>query len=265
MSWMFRCAPGSYRSIAPYNHSRDSVSDLHLSPYDGLSEVHILRKFSLLVLVGVFGWAPWMFGQSAGYATGPKLEWYVGYSAIETNDHVFQFRGIGPVGDLDYDEKGRGFEAAAILNVRCYFAIVGEFSAHFSSNGFLIPVQTNCSQPPCASVTQPLSINPRIFYFLAGPEFKWRNRTRFTPFINGLAGIANSHATLTTSGAAVDFSTTEAESGFALAADGGLEVRIAKRYSFRGYLIRSGAFVGSPALPHQKVGAAGWSAGILFH
>jgi hypothetical protein len=169
------------------------------------------------------------------------------------------------VGDLDYDEKGRGFDAGGIVNLRRYFAIVGEFSAHFSSNSFLIPVPTNCSQPPCLSVMQPLSINPRLFYFLAGPEFKWRNRTRFTPFINGLAGIAHSHATLTTSGAAADFSTTDAESGFAVAADGGLEVRIAKRYSFRGYLIRSGAFVGSPALPHQKVGAAGWSAGILFH
>jgi hypothetical protein len=206
-----------------------------------------------------------MFAQSVGSATSPKLEWYVGYSAIETNDHVFQFPRIGPIGDLDYDEKGRGFEVAGIANLRRYFAIVGEFSAHFSSNSFLIQVPTNCSQPPCPSVTQPLSINPRIFYFLGGPEFKWRNRTRFTPFINGLAGIAHSHATFTTSGASVDFSTTDAESGFAVAGDGGLEVRIAKKYSFRGSLTRSGAYVGSAALPHQKVGAVGWSAGILFH
>jgi len=213
----------------------------------------------------MFGCVPWMLGQSVGSATNPKLEWYVGYSAIETNDHVFQFPGIGPVGDLDYDEKGRGFDAAAIVYLRRYFALVGEFSAHFSSNSFLIRVPTNCLQPMCPSVTQSLSINPRIFYFLAGPEFKWRNRTRFTPFINGLAGIAHSHATLTTSGAAVDLSTTDAESGFAVAADGGLEVRLAKRYSFRGSLTRSGAFVGSTALPHQQVGAVGWSAGILFH
>jgi hypothetical protein len=209
--------------------------------------------------------APSIFGQGASSGTASKLEWYVGYSAIETNDHVFQFTGIGPVGDLDYDEKGRGFDAAAIINVRRYFSIVGEFSAHFSSNNFLIPVPTNCSQPPCPSVTQPLSINPRIFYLLAGPEFKWRNRTRITPFVNGLIGIAHSHATLATMGAAVDISLTDAESGFAAAVDGGLEVRIAKRFSFRGFLTRNEAFVGSAALPRQKVGAVGWSAGILFH
>src|SRR5262249_30169062 len=92
MSWMFRCAPACYRSIAPYNHSRDSVCNLHLSPYDGLSEVHILRKFSLLVLVGVFGWAPWMFGQSADSATGPKLEWYRGVLRHRNERSCFPIR-----------------------------------------------------------------------------------------------------------------------------------------------------------------------------
>jgi hypothetical protein len=227
--------------------------------------VNIFRELSRLALVGVVSCGPSVFGQGVSSDTAPKLEWYAGYSAIETNDHVFQFTGVGPVGDLDYDEKGRGFDVATIVNLRRYFSIVGEFSAHFSSNSFLIPVPTNCSQPPCPSVTQPLSINPRIFYFLAGPEFKWHNRTRITPFVNGLIGIAYSRATLTTKGAAVDISLTDADSGFAAAADGGFEVRIAKRFGFRGFLTRNGAFVGSKALPRQKVGAVGWSAGILFH
>lgn len=218
---------------------------------------------SRLVLVGVVSCCLSMFGQSS--TTDPKLEWYAGYSAIETNDHVFQFTDIGPVGALDYDEKGRGFDVAALVNLRRYFTIVGEFSPHFSYNRFLIPVPTNCSQPPCPSVTQLLSINPRIFYFLAGPEFKWRNRSRFTPFANGLIGIAHSSATLSTRGAAVNFSRTDAESGFAVAFDGGFEVRIAKRFGFRGSATRSEAFVGSSALARQTVSAIGWSTGILFH
>jgi hypothetical protein len=58
--------------------------------------------------------APWVLGQNAEVLKYPKIESFVGYSAIETNDHTFQFADVGPVGHLDYDEKSKGFEAAAI-------------------------------------------------------------------------------------------------------------------------------------------------------
>src|SRR5579872_2203019 len=84
--------------------------------------------------------ASWALGQNADVPNYPKIEWFVGYSAIETNDHTFQFADIGPVGHLDYDEKSKGLEAAIIFNWHRYVGMVGDFGAHFSSNQFAVPI-----------------------------------------------------------------------------------------------------------------------------
>jgi hypothetical protein len=200
--------------------------------------------------------APWVLGQPGDVPRYPKIEWFIGYSAIETNDHTFQFADIGPVDHLDYDEKSKGFEASVIGNLNRYFGIVGDFGAHFSSNQFAIPI---------ATASQEGTINPRLFYFLAGPEVKWRNHSRVAPFAHALFGMAHSTTTFQTSGSVVSLSRTDAESGFAMAFSGGLDFRITRRVSFRGFLTRSEAYVGSNALPRQRVDTVGWSGGILFH
>jgi hypothetical protein len=203
-------------------------------------------------------------GQEAHSPTYPGIEYFTGYSAIETNDHIFQFRDIGPVGQLDFDEKGSGFEAAVIRNLSRYLGIMGDFSAHLSLNRFSVPLTTPCSQALCSS-TQEGTINPRLFYFLAGPEIKWRNRTRITPTAHALFGIAHSTATFSTAGSVLNLSRTDAETGFALALGAGFDLRISRRVSLRELLTHSQAFVGSNALPSQRVNSIGWSAGVLFH
>jgi hypothetical protein len=208
---------------------------------------------------------PWAYGQYAEFRTYPKIEWYAGYSAIETNDHTFQFTNIGAVGDLDFDEKGKGFETAVIGNVSRHFSLVGDFSAHFSSNRFSIPITTGCSQPPCPSATQNGTINPWLFYFLGGPEVKWRNHSRITPFANALFGIAHSTATFNTTGSVINLSRIDAENGFGMAINGGFDLRISRRVGLRGFLTRSEAFIGSNVLAKQRVNALGWSIGVLFH
>jgi hypothetical protein len=200
---------------------------------------------------------PWMLGQD------PKVEYFAGYSAIETNNHAFHFTEIGRVSGLDFDEQGRGFETAVIGNVTRYFSIVGDFSAHLSYDQF--PVEF-CKQHPCpASETQNATVNPRLLDFLAGPEFKWRNHTRITPFANALFGLGRSSATFNTTGSIINLSTTDAETGFAMAFHTGFDLRIRRRISFRGYITYSQDFVGSDALPRQRADAVGWSAGVLFH
>lgn len=202
--------------------------------------------------------------QDPSAARYPSIEISTGYSAIETNDHSFQFANIGPVRNLDFDEGGFGFEAAVIRNLSRWVGIMGDFSAHFSSDKFPVTVAMPCSLPPCASASQPGSINPRLFNFLAGPEIKWRNRTRFTPFVHALAGVAHSTATFSTSGPLVNLSRTDAETGFAMSLGGGVDVRISRRFSFRGGVMYGQSLVGSSALPRQKVDYAGWSSGVLF-
>jgi hypothetical protein len=205
-------------------------------------------------------------GQDADVPTYPRLEYYAGYAAIETNDHSFYFTTFGPQRGLDYDEKGRGVEAEVIANWRPYFSVVGDFSAHFSSNPFSTPITpATCPQPPCPAVTVSGTINPQLFTFLAGPEFKWRNHTRITPFANTLLGLAHSKATMSLTGPVYYLTRSDSENGFAAAASGGFEIRITRRVGFRSFLTYSRAFVGSNVLPRQRVDAIGWCAGVVFH
>jgi opacity protein-like surface antigen len=201
-------------------------------------------------------WAPWALGQDTDVRTYPKLEYFAGYSSIETNNHTFLFSEFKPLLGLDYDENGQGFDAEVIRNVSRYFSVVGDFSAHLSYNQFSVQQ---------AKGTQNITINPELFNFLAGPEVKWRNHTRIAPFANTLFGLAHSTATLNTTGPIANVSSTDAETGFAMAFNGGFEFRLTRRVSLRGFLTYSQAFAGSDVLPRQRVDAVGWCVGILFH
>jgi opacity protein-like surface antigen len=219
-------------------------------------------------LLLVFICAPLSKAQSPGNDQFPKIEIFGGYSSIETNNHNFHFglpsRGFN-VTDTDFDEGGKGFEAGVIRNLNRYFGIMGDFSAHFSYDQGPIALTPPCVQPPCLPVTQIAELNPRLFNFLAGPEFKWRNHTRFTPFAHALFGVTHTTATFSTAGPAVSLSKGDEDTGFAMTYGGGLQVRILRRVSFRVSLDYTKAFVGSSALPPQRVDSLGYSAGVAFH
>ena len=223
-----------------------------------------LAAYVLMIFVCV----PLSKAQNPSNDQFPKTEIFGGYSSIETNNHNFHF---GPssggfnVIDTDFDEGGWGFETGGTRNLNRYFGITGDFSAHFSHDQGPITLTPPCAQPPCPSVMQSAEINPRLFNFLAGPEFKWRNRTRLSPFAHALFGVAHTTATFKTSGPAGSLSRNDTDTGFAMTYGGGLEVRILRRVSFRVSLDYSKAFVGSSALPPQRVDSLGYSAGVLFH
>jgi hypothetical protein len=222
--------------------------------------------------------APWIAGQDADVRSYPKFEYFAGYSAIETNDHNFHFASLYPGGfnatNTDFDEGGWGIEGAIMRNLNRYFGIMGAFSAHFSDDRGFIAVTNNgqgpvligpCNQPPCSAVAQGAEINPKLFDFVAGPEIKWRNRSRFTPFAHALFGLAHATATFKTAGQALTLSATDSDNGFEMRFGGGFDLRITRRMSFRGMLTYGQAFAGSNALPRQRVNQEGWSSGILFH
>jgi opacity protein-like surface antigen len=227
------------------------------------------KRYPLAVCVLlVFVCTPLSKAQTPGNDQFPKIEIFGGYSSIETNNHNFHFglpsRGFN-AGDTDFDEGGTGFEAAVIRNLNRYVGIMGDFSAHFSYDQGPVALTPPCAQPPCAPVTQIAELNPRLFNFLAGPEFKWRNHTRFTPFAHALFGVAHTTATFSTAGPAVSLSKGDEDTGFAMTYGGGFQVRILRRVSFRASLDYSKAFVGSSALPPQRVDSLGYSAGVVFH
>lgn len=200
----------------------------------------------------------------AGDDQFPKIEVFAGYSAIETNDHTFRFDPGFNASNTDFDEGGRGFETAVTRNLNKYFGVMGDFSAHFSHDAGPIPLTPPCALPPCSPVTQNAELNPRLFNFLVGPEIKWRNHTRLTPFTHALFGITHTTCTFKTAGPALTLSRTDADTGLAMTYGGGVQVRIVSRLSFRTSFDYSKAFVGSSALPSQRVNSLGYSVGIVL-
>ena len=200
---------------------------------------------------------PSAFAQSSTTTEYPKFEFFAGYSALGESDS----RGIvfGPnasVGD-NYTALA-GFQTSLIGNFSKHVGIRGDFSAHFGNASGSGPI-TACN-PTCITVTQDNQLKTRVYNFLAGPEFKARNSTRFTPFAYALAGGAHTSATFTATGPTVNLFLKNSDNGFAMALGGGLDIRASKRVSFRTSMDYNPVFVGGSARDLVR-----FSLGLLFH
>ena len=189
----------------------------------------------------------------------PKIEIFVGYSAHgEANGRGISFGTASINGN--YNANG-GFEASLIRNFSKRIGLKADFSAHFdsSSGSGLI---TSCT-PTCTSATQDIQLKTQVYNFLAGPEFKARNRTRVTPFAYALAGAAYTKATFRTPGPALNLLLKRWDTGFAMALGGGLDIRATKRVSFRGSMDYNPVWINDSI--DRKRDLIRLSLGILFH
>jgi hypothetical protein len=98
-------------------------------------------------------------------------------------------------------------------------------------------------QSVCTTVTQDFQLKTRVYNFLAGPEFKARNSTRFTPFVHALGGLAHTSATFTTPGPTHILFIRRNDSTFAMGLGGGLDIRASTRVSFRAMMDYNPVFV----------------------
>jgi opacity protein-like surface antigen len=188
----------------------------------------------------------------------PKVEVFVGYSALgEINSRGLAFG----AGRTDGNYSGDGIEASLIRNFSKHFGIKGDFSAHFNNNTGRGPL-TSCT-PTCTTVTQDFRIEPRTYNFLAGPEFKARNRTRLTPFAHVLAGVAHTSATFTTPGPTLNLRLKTSATSFAMALGGGLDIRATNRVSFRGQLDYNPVFLHDSTTGTRNL--VRFSLGVLIH
>ncbi|HEY8204309.1 MAG TPA: outer membrane beta-barrel protein [Pyrinomonadaceae bacterium] len=220
------------------------------------------RKFVLCLLVYV---TVLMFSAASALAQGantdsyPKFEFFAGYSAHgEANARGISF-GTASI-NANYNANG-GFEASLIRNFNKHIGIKGDFSAHFdnSSGRGLV---TSCT-PTCTSASQDVQLKTRVYNFLAGPEFKARNRTRFTPFAYALAGTAYTRATFRTPGPTLNLLLKRWDTGFAMALGGGLDIRATKRVSFRGSMDYNPVWVNDSIDSRRDL--VRLSLGVLFH
>jgi opacity protein-like surface antigen len=190
----------------------------------------------------------------------PKFEGFVGYSALgEANSRGISF-GADRRATGDYGTN-TGFEASLIRNFGKHFGIKGDFSAHFSDESSRGPI-TICT-PTCTTVTQDAQLKTRVYNFLAGPEFKARNSTRFTPFAHVLGGFAHTSANFTTPGPTFNLLLKKSDNSFAMALGGGLDIRASKRVSFRAMMDYNPVFVNDSVAGTRDF--VRFSLGVLFH
>src|SRR5687767_7591695 len=190
----------------------------------------------------------------------PKVEVFAGYSALgETGSRGISF---GPNSSVAANYSAElGFGASMIRNFSKRFGIKGDFSAHFNNESASGPI-TFCA-PGCTTATQNFQLKTRVYNFLAGPEFKARNKTRFTPFAHVLGGVAHTSATFTTPGPTLNLVLKKRDNSFAMALGGGLDIRASKRVSFRGVLDYNPVFVNDSTSGTRDF--VRLSLGILFH
>lgn len=189
----------------------------------------------------------------------PKLEVFAGVSAIgESEKRTISF---GTFGIGSGYATPNGFETSIIRNFTRHIGLKGDFSAHFKNdNGRGLVI--GCT-PACTTVTQDFQIKTRVYNFMAGPEFKARNSTRFTPFAHVLAGVAHTSASFTTPGPTFNVIARRSDNGFAMGMGGGLDIRASKRVSFRAQMDFNPIFIGSDNKGSRDL--ARISLGVLFH
>jgi opacity protein-like surface antigen len=198
--------------------------------------------------------------QNANKDEYPKVETFAGYSALgEAGSRGISFGPNRSVGGNYSAEPG--FEVSIIRNFNKHFGIKGDFSAHFNNESASGPI-TSCT-PACTTVTQDFQLKTRVYNFLAGPEFKARNRTRFTPFAHVLAGFAHTSATFTTAGPTFNLLLKKSDNSFAMALGGGIDIRASKRVSFRGLMDYNPVFVHDSTSGTRDFFRL--SLGVLFH
>jgi opacity protein-like surface antigen len=206
--------------------------------------------------------------QSTSSPPYPKLEIFGGYSAngYFKRDEETTASSNFPLSKFFSDDAGgpKGFEASITRNVNKYLGIKGDFSMYFDPGTGKVTVKL-CSQSSCTTSSQDFSVSKRAFYLMAGPEIKWRNKTRVTPFAHGLFGAARSTARFSTTGALLTHTDSDTRTGFAAAFGGGLDIRLSKRFSIRATADYTAAFLGyndestSSRQNHVRV-----SVGIVF-
>ena len=151
-----------------------------------------------------------------------RVEGFAGYSVMRTNYKIERPVPFMPVIVAFSPDEARilnGLNASATIYLIKGFGITGDFSAHFKTNITPDPLGGN------------IKTKIRVFNVLGGPQYKFRNNSRVTPFARALAGVAVTGAKLEVP--SLNSSGTASSTDFAVAIGGGLDVRVNNRLDVR--------------------------------
>ena len=174
--------------------------------------------YKLLISLAIIG--NFALSAAAQSEEAKRVEVFAGYSLTRTNYKVERSLPTEPVVTFFNPKQTlNGFNASATGYLTNKIGLTGDFSAHFTTKRLTDPLGGN------------INISVNLFNIVGGPQYKFRNKSRVTPFVRSLAGVAVTRGRLGLT--RVAFSETTSATNFALMLGGGLDVSIGKRFDLR--------------------------------
>ena len=152
----------------------------------------------------------------------PRMELFLGYSALVTpSDEAVVFDGFDTIRVKRETAFINGWNAALAVNANSWLGFVGDFSGHYG------PVDYRASDSVDNIV---FGTRKRVHQYLVGPQFSQRgDSTRL--FVRALIGAV----TVRESVSIEDLNINESQTGLAVGAGAGLDVRISDRLAWRAF------------------------------
>jgi opacity protein-like surface antigen len=189
-----------------------------LRPGFHLPTVRMTNLNFLLLLFFLFGGASLAVAQTDD--EHPRVEVFAGFSVLGTNYKAEPSLPGEPVlTAFEAKQTLKGFNGAVTGYLSKNFGLTADFSAHFGTDKLADPLGGD------------IRTDTSVYNILGGPQYKFRNKSRVTPFVRGLAGVAITRAKITVP--SLNASDTANSTDFALALGGGLDVRVNKRFDVR--------------------------------
>jgi hypothetical protein len=145
--------------------------------------------------------------RAAAQADAPRLELFAGYSFLPADGNDFP------------RQDSSGIQASLAASLTRWFAVVGDFGAHFNETSDL-----GFNYPAASARTS-------VYELLAGPRFAKRT-ARATLFGHALVGTVVGRSSLR------GFE----DSGFTVGGGGGVDVQVTSRFGLRGQFDLLGSF-----------------------
>jgi opacity protein-like surface antigen len=187
------------------------------------------KMHRLLCLIFFAACAPLVVAQDT-----PRVEVFAGYSNLRneriTRDDFATINGLTPtqfkaLTGLDPTPNSgsaslHGFDTSVTAYVTRRFGITGDFSGNFKTE-----TETFFGAPT--------KVRMRVFNALVGPQVKFCNKGRATPFVRALFGAAHFRNDSSASLGPLNNRIIDNYTNFAMAVGGGLDVRVSDRISLR--------------------------------
>ena len=207
-----------------------------------------MKRFALLAIVITTGYA------SAVAQSDKKTEFFAGYS-FESLDTGVKSSDFSTTTSLDNRFKLNGLNLSATNYFTKDFGVTADFSAHYNNRGDVFGTTATNSKFSLYDIS-------------GGPQLRFPNTSKLTPFAHVLAGIARRNLTETLAGGPSFF--TDHNSSFAMNLGGGVDYKLSDRFAWRIFqfdynpiFLRSRT-VNSVALPDRTLNGFRFSTGIVI-